>query len=225
MTSEPTPGAQPRPMALPFPTPGRLVRHAYRELSLAANGTPEEIKALGDTRRLPRPWDPPSCTHPDLRLELWVWLDDVVTWINHEYVWDTDGFIPPCWTEHPHLVHDLAVLADQRRRAGMAHTSDALEDWHRFALPAFMERMTARLKSHCENGHQPWPSTSRHARHSSDPHRRRRVATYTFDAELERPRVPETEGHVAPILTVVDGQLLDVSTGEAIGRGDRPRTN
>ena len=190
MTSEPTQRPQPRPMAQPFPTPGRLVQHAYRELSLAANGTPEEIKALGDTRRLPRPWDPPSCTHPDLRLELWVWLDDVVTWINHEYVWDTDGFIPSCWTEHPHLVHDLAVLADQRRRAGMAHTSDALEDWHRFALPAFLERMTARLKSHCENGHQPWPSTSRHARHSSDPHRRRRVATYTSDADLERPRAP-----------------------------------
>jgi type IV secretion system protein VirD4 len=29
-------------------------------------------------------------------------------------------FIPACWPKHPHLVHDLAVLADQRRRAGRA---------------------------------------------------------------------------------------------------------
>ena len=108
------------PLAQPFPRPGRLVEYAYRELSIAANGTPEQIEALGDTRGLPRPWDPPSCTHPNLRLELWVWLDDVVTWLNHEHIWDTDAFIPSCWPEHPHLVHDLAVLADQRRRAGPA---------------------------------------------------------------------------------------------------------
>ena len=148
------------PLVQPFPQPGRLVEHAYRELAIAANGTPEQKRALGDPRRLPRPWDPPTCTHPDLRLELWVWLDDVVTWINHEYVWDTASYIPACWPEHPHLVHDLAVLADQRRRAGLAHTSDALEDWHRYALPAFLDRMTSRLKSHCENGHQPWPSSA-----------------------------------------------------------------
>ena len=74
------------PLALPFPRPGRLVEYAYRELSIAANGTPEQIEALGDTRGLPRPWDPPSCTHPNLRLELWVWLDDVVTWLNHEHI-------------------------------------------------------------------------------------------------------------------------------------------
>ena len=115
-----------------------------------------------------------------------MWLDDVVTWINHEYVWDTDGFIPSCWPEHPHLVHDLAVLADQRRRAGLAHTSDALEDWHRFALPTFLDRMAARLKSHCETGHEPWPAGSRHVRHTSDPHRRRRIATYTSDTDLQQ---------------------------------------
>ena len=126
--------------------------------------------------------DPPTCTHHDLRLELWIWLDDVVTWINHEYVWDTAAYIPSCWPEHPHLVHDLAVLADQRRRAGRATTSDALEDWHRYALPAFLDRMNARLKTHCEDGHQTSPSTSRNARHTSDPHRRRRATSFDTDA-------------------------------------------
>ena len=214
--TDPTVNPSRSPLAQPFPCPGRLVEHAYRELSIAANGTPEQLKALGDTRRLPRPWDPPSCTHPNLRLELWVWLDDVVTWINQEYVWDTDSFIPSCWPEHPHLVHDLAVLADQRRRAGMAHTSDALEDWHRFALPAFLDRMSARLKSHCENGHQPWPATSRHARHTSDPHRRRRVVNYTADTDQQPSSAAGAGEGGRPRLRAVNGEVVDGATGEVL---------
>ncbi|WP_353952509.1 hypothetical protein V6K52_03430 [Knoellia sp. S7-12] len=217
MTVDPTASHSETPLARAFPTPGRLVQHAYRELSISANGTPEQRKALGDTRRLPRPWDPPTCTHPDLRLELWMWLDDAVTWINHEYVWDTDGFIPACWPEHPHLVHDLAVLADQRRRAGLAHTSDALEDWHRFALPTFLDRMAARLKSHCENGHEAWPAGSRHVRHTSDPHRRRRKLAYKNDSDLLSPtQEPVTLRPSTPCLTVVDGNAVDTDTGEIL---------
>ena len=78
---------------------------------------------------LPRPWDPPTCVDPDLRAELWEWLEAVVTWLNHEYVWDVSGIIPHCWPKHPHLVHEVAVLADLRRRAGQALSSDALEEW------------------------------------------------------------------------------------------------
>ena len=215
MSTEPTPGPQPRSLARAFPRPGRLVDHAYWELNIAANGTPEQVKALGDLRSLPRPWDPPTCTHPDLRLEVWVWLDDVVTWINHEHIWDTEAFIPTCWPDHPHLVHDLAVLADQRRRAGMAQTSDALEDWHRYALPAFLDRMKDRLKSHCENGHQPWPSTSRHAPHSSDPHRRERISAFKNDAQRPPPRPTEATDH-GPRLRVVEGDVVDGETGERL---------
>jgi hypothetical protein len=64
-------------------------------------------------------------------MEVWSWLEAVVTWLNHEYVWDVADVIPPCWPQHPHLVDEIAVLADQRRRAGQAHTSDPLEDWQR----------------------------------------------------------------------------------------------
>ena len=214
MSLDPTPSLPGPSLAQPFPRPGRLVEHAYWELALAANGTPEQKRALGDLRRLPRPWDPPTCTHHDLRLELWVWLDDVVTWINHEYVWDIAAHIPSCWPEHPHLVHDLAVLADQRRRAGRATTSDALEDWHRYALPAFLDRMNARLKTHCENGHQASPSTSRYARHTSDPHRKKRAAAFDTDAALVRASRAASEG--GPGLRLVDGELIDPGTGEVI---------
>ena len=53
---------------------------------------------------LPRPWDPTSIREPQLRRELWTWLDHVVDWLNVEYVWDIVGIIPPCWPQHPHLV-------------------------------------------------------------------------------------------------------------------------
>lgn len=214
MTEQPLQDAATVPMVQPFPQPGRLVEHAYWELALAANGTPEQKRALGDLRRLPRPWDPPTCTHHDLRLELWVWLDDVVTWINHEYVWDTAAYIPSCWPEHPHLVHDLAVLADQRRRAGRANTSDALEDWHRYGLPAFLDRMTSRLKTHCENGHQTSPSSARHARHTSDPHHRRRATV--FDSDAAQVRASPKEAETGAGLRLIDGELVDPGTGEIL---------
>jgi hypothetical protein len=57
-------------------------------------------------------------------------------------------------------VHEIAVLADQRRRAGHAFTSDALEEWDRYSLPA--ERMKSRLRNNCEDGHQAWPAKGRH---------------------------------------------------------------
>ena len=124
----------------PFATPTTCLIH------FEANGIPERKRALGALRRLPRPWDPFTCADPDLRLELWVWLDDVVTCINHEYVWDTAAYIPKLLARTPHLVHDIAILADQRRRAGRATASDALDDWHRYGLPAFLGRMSCRSR-------------------------------------------------------------------------------
>ena len=142
----------------PFPAPGKLVALAYRELDRAATGSPEQIRALGDARLLPRPWEPATCRTPQLRQQVWLWLDAVVAWLVTEYAWEVTDTIPACWPQHPHLVHEIAVLADQRRRAGHAFTSDALEEWHRYSLPAFTERMEKRLKNHCEDGHQPWPA-------------------------------------------------------------------
>ena len=108
-------------MIYPFPVPGEQVRLAYRELHIAINGTEEQKKALGNHALLPRPWEPATCLDPELRHELWQWLEDVVIWLNHEYTWDVAGLIPSCWPLHPHLVHEIAVLADQRRRAGLAN--------------------------------------------------------------------------------------------------------
>lgn len=155
----------PRPMVQGFPGPGPLVSHAYHDLWLTQAGSEAEKKRLGSPTNLPHPWDPATCTDRHLRRELWLWLDAVAAWVNHEYCWEPSGtpFIPPCWPQHPHIVHELAVLADQRRRCNLAANSDMLENWHRYVLPGFLDRMKERLNNHCDDHHQPWPARARHA--------------------------------------------------------------
>jgi len=164
-----------------FPPVGPAMRLAYRELAIAATGTAEQRRALGDPDLLARPWDLGTCTDPGLRGEVWDWLEAVVIWLNTEYGWDITSMIPPCWPHHPHLVHEIATVADQRRRAGLATGSEALEEWHRYALPAFTDRMRSRLRTHCDEGHQPWPATGRHTRHVSPADVQNRRHAYAGD--------------------------------------------
>lgn len=204
----------PKQLVLPFPAPGEAVRHAYRELHLAVNGTDEQKKALGDVSRLPRPWDPATCLEPGLRHGLWQWLDDVVIWLNQDYSWDVACLIPTCWPCHPHLVHELAAIADQRRRAGLAMTSNALEEWHRYCLPAFVDRLRTRLKSHCDGGHAQWPGRPRHSEHISEIHVTRREALYAVDVDT----VSGPRGHPHPTSTQQSRAsrlgVVDLDTGE-----------
>lgn len=75
--------------------------------------------------------------------------------------------IPPCWPQHPHLIHDIGVLADQRRLIALATNSNSLEEWHRYSVPAFLERLADRVKQHCDDKHQSWPARARFCRHVS----------------------------------------------------------
>jgi hypothetical protein len=215
-------GAAPaQTMLAPFPRPGRRIEHAYTELDLAAGtGTLQQQNALGDPRLLARPWDPTTCVNSDLRAEVWQWLEQFVGWLNREYVWDAEAMVPPCWPHHPHLVHELAVLADLRRRAGQALTGDALEEWHRYALPAFTDRMRQRLRQHCQDGgHQPWPAVGRHTRHLGDGARRDRTSAYRADIETlnEPPGVAQPSiGSRRPNLQIVDGLRVDLDSGEVL---------
>ena len=199
------------PLVRPFPMPGRHLAQAYRELDQAANGTVEQRVALGDLSRLPRPWEPASCTDLALRAELWAWLDSVVIWLNHEYVFDPVDTIPACWPKHSHLVHEIAVLADRRRRAACTFTSDAIEEWHRYGLPVFLERMHHRVADHCTEVHpSTWPAAGRLNRHvGQEPvAARRRAFARDISAVGDRTGRPgET-----PRLRVVDeatGEIFD----------------
>ena len=199
-------------LAAPFPAPGPVLRRAFAELAQTANSAPgQAAAAVGDPEDLPRPWDPPTCRGP-LRAEVWAWLDAVVTWLNRAYTWDVTDTIPACWPQHPHLIHELAVLADQRRHAGAALTSDPLEEWHRYTLPAFTDRLRARTRDHCEQGHQPWPARGRHTRHLADtPHREtvfaRDVAADTARADHDT-QTPQRRPRFA-VVDPVTGAITD----------------
>ena len=129
---------------------------------------------------------------------------------------DVAGVVPHCWPQHPHLVRELAVLADQRRRATLALGSDALEEWHRYALPAFVDRMRQRVKNHCEDGHQQWPAKGRHSRHLGEPAAAQRAHAYERDAAAHHRPATESQEQMAPRLRVVDGETVDTETGEVV---------
>lgn len=194
-------------MVLVFPPLGPLIRLALRELDIAAHGTAEQRNKLGDPALLPRPWEPATCRQEALRAEVWAWLERVVDWLTHEHVWDITTGVPPCWPQHPDLVHQIAVLADQRRRAGDALISDPLEEWHRYALPSFWDRVRQSVRGHCDDGHQPWPAAGRFIRHVNDA--RPRVRTYTGDVRTLGPASARTGTQARRRLGVVD-----TSTGE-----------
>lgn len=212
-------GALVRPFPMPL-TPG--LQRAFADLYLAENGTDRERRIIGDPAKLPRPWDPATITDPTLREETWAWLDGVVTWFNTQYVWDPNlGVIPACWPHHPHLVHEIATLADQRRRAGIATASDQLEDWHRYCVPAFLERLRARTKTQCDADHTPWPARGRHTRHTSEQWTRDRAEAYLTDvATLARERIQEHQQVLnRPTLHIIQdegGDTIKLDTGEVL---------
>lgn len=199
------------PILAGFPAPGPKVRQAYLNLWIAQQGTEEEKRRLGSVSNLPRPWLPATCTDRGLRWELWLWLDQVAAWVNNQYSWEPGtGLVPPCWPHHPHIAHELAVLADQRRRAELATTSDVLETWHRYTLPGFLERLRARLHQTCDDNHQPSPGRGRHTHYHSEQTLRPRMAA--FEADLAT--LPELTPPPAWVHDYDSGHDIDPVTGE-----------
>jgi hypothetical protein len=78
--------------------------------------------------------------------------------------------IPACWPRHPHLANELPVLAFTRWLAEDSLGPESIKDWHRYALPMFLDRMTSRIgESSCRTGkHQDWPAESRYTAFFSD---------------------------------------------------------
>ena len=194
-------------LSLPFPEPGPALEKAYGNLRIAAHGDATARAALGPVNLLERPWDPPTC-RPATRIQLWAWLDAVAAWVNHEYAWGIDRLIPPCWPQHPHLVHELAVLADQRRHAGTQPSSDALEMWHRDTLPLFLDRTHTRLGEGCVTSHGQWPAAGRHRSYHDAADARRRA----YHDDTTNDGTSNTSDH-RPAARLA---LLDLDTGQLI---------
>ena len=164
-----------RRLVAPLPAPGEVLVAVLTGWELIDQG--EQPYSVN----LARPWEPATCTDALLRAELWAWLDQVVHWVNHEHLWDPSDLIPPCWPQHPHLVHELAVLAVERRQASRTTTPDALQQWQTHTLPTFLTRTHTRLKRHCDTDHQPTPATTAHARYQAHPQATARKASFDND--------------------------------------------
>jgi len=177
----------------PFPAPPGQVRHALNTLAVLRVGDKDAIADLGDITDLPRPWDPASC-HYELRDHLWLWCDDVVGWINREYVWRSTSLIPSCWDLHPHIAREIPVLACLRVAADDALTPDLLEEWHRHALPLFLDRLADRLgEASCRSGKHPdWPAAGRYDGFTSPAATTERRGRFHIDTHPPRQLRPAT---------------------------------
>jgi hypothetical protein len=180
---------------------------AYRELDLATSRQQDHLLPLRDLANVPRPWDLGTCETPQLRKEVWSWLEAIRHLVEPRVRLGCRRCHPSCWPQHPHLVHEIAVLADQRHRAGQALTSEALEEWHRYSLPDFTERMRTRLRNHCQEDHQSWPAKGRYTRHIAEASCRRRGDSYDADVRAVQPEPDHTK---SPRLG-----LVDLDTGES----------
>lgn len=150
-----------------FPRAPKAVLAALTALRDTATPVPGESPDDARIREarlvdLPRPWLPGSCDAA-LRARLYRWLDDVADWLNDQYSWQAKTMIPACWPRHPHIAHELAVLAMLRYDAEQETSADALGEWHRNTRPLFVERMLAQLDEGCRTEHTTWPGRSRHA--------------------------------------------------------------
>lgn len=202
-----------RRLARRFPMPDSdLIDDAYWELERSRIGTETEQAKLGDHDKLPKPWDVATCEEPHLRRDVWAWYERVVTWFNHEYVWDpAAGMIPPCWPLHPHLVHEIGVIASQRRSIELATNANALEEWHRYVVPALLDRIQKRVKQHCDDVHQACPARARFARHSAAAQLRIGV----FESDLRSVLTADSEPKLLRLMLVDEnGELVDPVTGD-----------
>ena len=199
-----------------FPMPdSQLIDNAYWDIYRSENGNETEKRLLGDHDQLAKPWDVATCTD-DLRGDVWDWYDRVATWLNHEYVWDpAAGMIPPCWPLHPHLIHEIGVIADQRRRIEMATNANALEEWHRYAIPAFLERLHKRVKQHCDGHHQPWPGRTRYAHHQAADQANSRRSAFKADVG-SHPSAQDQPGRQKLMLVDEHGDIVDPETGQVL---------
>ncbi len=179
-------------IAHPFPEPPAWVQDVMAVWEVVRGGDPDELERIGDVDDLPRPWDPTSCAG-ELRYDLWTWCDQVAEWVNQDYAWRPTLMVPACWPKHAHIAQELPTLACLRYAAGRASGPELLEDWHRYALPGFLERMTGRLgEGSCRSGkHNDWPAKPRHQAHLTDEAVEERKTLFFADANPPVPLRPE----------------------------------
>lgn len=85
----------------------------------------------------------------------------------------------------------------------------ATEEWHRYALTAFVDRKSGRTRQHCRQGHEPWPGLRRHTRLQGEAAGQDRAAAYGADVDRLAAR---------PVLVHAPGVLASALCGSSAGR-------
>jgi hypothetical protein len=145
-------------------------------------------------------------SYPQLRQQLWLWLDALSTGWSPSTSGRLPAPFPPAGRSIPTGARDRGSgrstppcrsRLHQRRLRGMAPLQSACVD----------RRMTSQLRSHCEDGHQAWPAKGRYTRHTAEASRRSREDRFAADVAAVRPT--EERGRCRPRLG-----LVDLDTGE-----------
>ena len=188
---------------------------AYDDLYLATSGDEKTKRRIGNPANLPRPWDPPTCRSLNYAASYGSGSNKSSTGSTPSTSGTSPGgaMIPPCWPQHPHLVHEIAVVADQRRRASIDTSSNSLEEWHRYTIPAFTERLKFRTRTLCEEDTSPGPDDP--ATRDTPATTRPGNANVCYDTDIagladlpaRRPRLRIVDD---------DGNQIDAATGEVI---------
>ncbi len=140
----------------PFPSPTERMLASLVDLALLTRGGEGASVILATGEVPPRFWDLTTIADPRLRDDTWSWLVAFVAWLNTQHAWYSADHTPSCWPEHPGLVRELSTLAAVRYQVGEATDPGPLEEWHRYALPSYLER-TRDQRHACDEKHQPWP--------------------------------------------------------------------
>ncbi|MBB1510639.1 hypothetical protein [Tessaracoccus sp. MC1756] len=151
---------------MPFPLPTEAMQLALVDLALLGRGGEGAANILATGEVLPRIWDLTTVSDPVLLRETGAWLQSCVVWLNSQHAWFSSDLTPQCWEQHPSLVHQLGSLAASRYLAGESTDPAAMEEWHRYALPSYLER-TREQRRGCEAKHQPWPARAACSRAST----------------------------------------------------------
>ena len=80
-----------------------------------------------------------------------------------------------------------------------------MEEWHRYTLPSFHDRLRSRIRSHCDGSHQPWPAKGRQTRYRDGADDRSQ--RFADDLLSSREGVRRTTAQLA---------LIDLTTGEVV---------
>ncbi len=152
----------------PFPEPTDRMLQTFIDLARLARGGDAAAPILTSGEIIPRIWDLTTIVDHRLHADTRRWLTNVVEWLNTQHAWYSAELTPACWPEHPGLTRELSTLAATRYQAGEATNPIQLEEWHRYALPGYLER-TRDQRAACQEKHQPWPGRAAHTRGAEEP--------------------------------------------------------